>query len=247
MQGDPLDAADPQRQQRPFVLEPTGPLVSLMAVDPNFAAWQHAKAGPGSVASDLPNLDGKRPRRPKPPGLPPGPGWVEATWSTGRWRCCRRYLRAHKRPDREVGGEGRGAYVVCCAAQRAGTQKERFCVVGGYIPQWGKTRPVLKCSPGRPVRSRRLTSGYEFRRSLLGGRHVAAGGAPGRTRGCGRGRPHPRGPRSSRAVPRPRHPQLERSPAVPVVGRLSAGRPPSAWCIGAQAPAAATVPLGAGR
>jgi hypothetical protein len=46
----------------------------------------------------------------------------------------------------------------------------------------------------------------------------------------------------------PGHPQLDQSPAVlPAVGRLSAGRPPSGWWVGDQAPAAGTVPLGAGR
>ena len=84
-----------------------------------------------------------------PPGPSPGPGWVEATWSTGPTVRLRRAIETRTRPPTYVTNakgavgvtagtqtprpgargraEGRGACAVFCAAQRAAHQKERSC------------------------------------------------------------------------------------------------------------------------
>src|SRR5215213_2389532 len=70
-----------------------------------------------SIASG--NLDGKRPRGWSPPRPSPGPGWVEATWSTGPTVRLRRAIETRTRPPTYLLTNAKGAVGVTAGTQTA--------------------------------------------------------------------------------------------------------------------------------
>jgi hypothetical protein len=130
----------------------------------------------------VPNLDSKRPRRsfPPPGAAAPGPRWVERPGLRGRWPTLGMPGEApDHRPTRKASEAAAVTWEQADAPERGGrpgsvhghayVALHRTPLGHQALQPVGKIQLILGYSPGRPVRSRRLTSGYEFRGSLLVG------------------------------------------------------------------------------